>query len=114
MAETAILAGHGPGFCESFADRLGASEYDVALIARSDEYLTGFASELRNAGYSARVFPGDLTNPEEAKDILGEISRELGPVSVIAHTASTVTQSNTRNSISVDSNPCGNCTLELD
>lgn len=90
---TAVLAGHGPGFCESFAYKLGASGYNVALIARSEDYLLEFATELNNAGCTAGAFPCDLTNPENAKETMQEINREFGSVSVLAHTASTVPQS---------------------
>ncbi len=93
MTETAVIAGHGPGFCESFARKLGENGYNVALIARSNEYLTEFATELRNAGHTASAFPCDLTVPDNAKETIREINREFGTISVLAHTASTVTNS---------------------
>lgn len=93
MAETAILAGHGPGFCESFARELGANGYNVALIARSEPYLSEFAADLTDAGYTASAFPCDLTIPENVTETIREIKREFGSISVLAHTASTVTQS---------------------
>lgn len=93
MTQTAVLAGHGPGFCESFARELAEAGHAVALIARSESYLAEFAEELRSDGHTVQSYPTDLTIPEQATETMQDIRRELGPISVLAHTASTVTQS---------------------
>lgn len=88
MPETAVIAGHGPGFCEEFAKKLAEAGFSVALFARSERYLSEFTSELRDAGYEVRGIPVDLTEPEQVTDGFRRVREEIGPVEAVAHTAS--------------------------
>jgi NADP-dependent 3-hydroxy acid dehydrogenase YdfG len=88
MPQTAVIAGHGPGFCEELAFELAEAGYAVGLIARSEEYLATFADELRDAGHEALAAPLDLTDRTAVSDGFDRIRDELGPVEVVAHTAS--------------------------
>jgi len=91
MASTAVIAGLGPGFCEDFAWTLAREGHPVGLFARSGEYLKGFAEELREAGHEAHAVPTDLTDPGAVAEGIEEVREELGPVGVLAHTASAAT-----------------------
>jgi len=91
MPGTAVVAGVGPGFCEAFARKLGREGHPVALFGRSEEYLDGVAAELREAGHEALAVPTDVTDPEAVAAAFERTREELGPVEVLAHTASTVT-----------------------
>jgi NADP-dependent 3-hydroxy acid dehydrogenase YdfG len=91
MPGTALVAGLGPGFCEEFAWTLAEEGYDLGLFARSEEYLAEFEAELRDAGHDALAVPTDITDPEAVAESVGEVRAALGPVEVLAHTASTVT-----------------------
>jgi NAD(P)-dependent dehydrogenase (short-subunit alcohol dehydrogenase family) len=91
MPDTAVVAGVGPGFCESFARKLGRAGHPVALFGRSDDYLAEFAAELRADGHEALAVPTDVTDPGAVDEAFAEVREELGPVEVLAHTASTVT-----------------------
>ena len=91
MAPTAIIAGLGPGFCEELAWKLAREGHPVGLFGRSEEYLADFEAELRDAGFEALSIPTDVTDPTDVTEGVDRIRDELGPVSVLAHTASTVT-----------------------
>ena len=93
MAGTAILAGVGPGFCESFARKLGREGHPVALFGRSVDYLEDLAAELREDGHEALAVPTDVTDPDSVRESVGDARDELGAVEVLAHTASTTTGS---------------------
>lgn len=91
MPETAVIAGLGPGFCERLAERLATDGYGVALLGRSPDYLEEFAAGLRSNGHETLAVPTDVTEPEQVRAAYDEIRDELGPIEVVAHTASTVT-----------------------
>ncbi|MFB6136534.1 MAG: SDR family NAD(P)-dependent oxidoreductase [Halobacteriaceae archaeon] len=91
MPETAVVAGLGPGFCERLAERLASDGYDVAVFGRSEEYLEEFAADLRAAGHDALAVPTDVTDSEQVADGFERVREALGPVEVLAHTASTAT-----------------------
>ncbi len=88
MPETAVIAGHGPGFCEEFAFELAEAGYAVGLFARSEEYLETFASELRAEGHEALAVPTDITDEAAVRSGFDRVREALGPVEALAHTAS--------------------------
>ena len=91
MTSTAVIAGLGPGFCEEFAWTLAREGHPVGLFARSEDYLETFAAELREEGHEAHAVPADLTDPGAVAEGIEEVRAELGPVEVLAHTASAAT-----------------------
>lgn len=91
MPGTAVVAGLGPGFCEAFAWKLAREGHPVGLFARSREYLEEFEAELRAAGHQALAVPTDVTDPTAVADGVDRIREDLGPIGVLAHTASTTT-----------------------
>lgn len=95
MAGTAIVAGVGPGFCEAFARKLAREGHSIGLLARSDEYLAGVEAELEDAGHDALAVPTDVTDPAAVADAFDRLRGEYGPIEVLAHTASTVTSTDT-------------------
>jgi NAD(P)-dependent dehydrogenase (short-subunit alcohol dehydrogenase family) len=91
MTRAAVIAGVGPGFCERLAERLGSEGYAVGLFGRSPDYLEGVAADLREAGYEALAVPTDVTDEADVADGFEAVRERLGPVEVLAHTASTAT-----------------------
>jgi len=91
MSNAAVIAGVGPGFPERLAERLGAEGYGLGLFGRSREYLDEVAADLREAGHEAVAVPTDVTDPDAVAAGVGRVRAELGPVEVLAHTASTTT-----------------------
>jgi len=91
MPNAAVIAGVGPGFPERLAHRLGAEGYGLGLFGRSGEYLDGVAADLREAGHEAVAVPTDVTDPDAVAAGVGRVRATVGPVEVLAHTASTTT-----------------------
>lgn len=88
MERAAIIAGHGPGFCERLAERLAGAGYGVGLFARNEDFLDRSEDALCEAGHDALGVPTDLTDPEQVTRGVEAVRDELGPVEVLAHTAS--------------------------
>ena len=88
MPETAVIAGHGPGFCEALAWTLAEAGYGVGLFARSEDYLESFADELRAAGHDAAAVPTELTDEASVEAGFDRVREALGPIEAVAHTAS--------------------------
>lgn len=91
MPGTAVIAGLGPGFCEEFAWKLAREGHSVGMFARSEDYLAEVEAALREAGHAAVGVPTDVTDPAAVTDGIDRVRTELGPVTVLAHMASTVT-----------------------
>ena len=91
MTHAAIIAGVGPGFCESFAWKLAREGHPVGLFGRSEAYLESVASALQAEGFEAIAVPTDVTDPAAVEAGVKTVRGKFGPVSVLAYTASTVT-----------------------
>ena len=78
-----IVAGVGPGNGESLTRRFADEGYKVAMLARSEGYLTELESQIDNA----TGFAVDITDAEAVNQTFGAIREQLGPVSVLVHNA---------------------------
>ena len=85
MPRTAVVAGVGPGLGASIARKLASEGCQVALLARSVDYLQDLADEL---GEGAIAVPTDLAEPAEIRDAFETVRDELGAVDVLVNHAS--------------------------
>lgn len=97
MTETVLIAGVGEqlgtGLARAFA---GVSELtpadetgsEVALLARSSEYVERLASDIRAAGGDAVAVTGDVTDPESVARAVAAVEDAFGPIDVLVHNAS--------------------------
>lgn len=83
MAQTAVIAGVGPGLGESIARRFDAEGCDVALFARSPGYLEDLAADLG----SGLAVPTDITDPDAVRDGFEAVRDAFGPVDVLVNHA---------------------------
>jgi NAD(P)-dependent dehydrogenase (short-subunit alcohol dehydrogenase family) len=86
MTRTAVIAGVGPGLGESLARTFASEGCEVALLARSGEYIEGLAEDLPGPGGLA--VPTDLAEPDEIRAAFETVRAELGPVDVLVNHAS--------------------------
>ena len=77
-----VVIGVGPGNGAAYGHRFAAEGYQVALLARNQEYLDGLASEIEDA----RAYQYDATDAE-ANATLEKIRAEMGPASVMLYNA---------------------------
>ncbi|WP_123537392.1 SDR family NAD(P)-dependent oxidoreductase [Halosimplex salinum] len=87
MTRTAVIAGVGPGLGESLARKFAGEGCQVALLARSAEYLRDLADDLPESGEGLAV-PTDLERPGEIREAFETIREEFGPVDVLVNHAS--------------------------
>lgn len=77
------VVGVGPGNGAAFAHKFASEGYDVALLARSQDYLR----ELEGRIPGARGFVYDVTDVGQAREVFERIKGEMGPVAVLVYNA---------------------------
>jgi NAD(P)-dependent dehydrogenase (short-subunit alcohol dehydrogenase family) len=87
MPRTAVIAGVGPGLGESLARKFAAEGCQVALFARSAEYIEELATDLPDPGEGIAV-ETDLTDVDQIRDGFDAVREALGSVDVLVNHAS--------------------------
>ena len=87
MPRTAVIAGVGPGLGESLARKFAAEGCDVALFARSTEYIEDLAADLPDPGEGLAVTV-DLADVEAIREGFEAVREAFGPVDVLVNHAS--------------------------
>ena len=89
--EIAVIAGAGAGLGAALARKFAREGCAVALLARSADFLSALAEELRGTGVRALPVPTDLTDAGAVAKAFARVRGELGPVSIlINHVGSAV------------------------
>ena len=79
-----VVAGVGPGNGAAIGRRFAQEGYEVALLARSDDFTASLVDELNGA---AHPFQCDVTDPESVSAVFERISVELGRIEVLSYNA---------------------------
>jgi NAD(P)-dependent dehydrogenase (short-subunit alcohol dehydrogenase family) len=88
MAPTTVVAGVGPGLGSSVARRFAAAGDDVALFARSSDYLSTVADEIRAATPGAALpVPTDLADPDAVASGFETVRDAFSPVDRLVFTS---------------------------
>ncbi len=82
-AATAIVTGASSGIGAELARQLGATGVRVGLTARREAELEALAGQIRDAGGSAVVAPGDAADPASTRAAFDRLKAELGPVDLL-------------------------------
>lgn len=85
MADTAVIAGVGPGLGESIARTFVNEGCQVGLFARTEDYLDELSTDL---GESALAVPTDITDPKEVVSGFQAVREAFGPVDILINHAS--------------------------
>lgn len=88
MKRVALVVGVGPGLGAAIARRFAREGFQVALVARTPEFIGQLARELSSAGERAGAFVADVSQPKQAIEMIAKVRAELGPISVLVHNAS--------------------------
>lgn len=83
MNNVCVVMGVGPGNGEAFVRRFCEEGFQVAMLARSEDYL----KQLEQSVAGAHAFPADMMEPEQITSIFAAIESKLGPVSVVLYNA---------------------------
>ncbi len=87
MAPVTVIAGVGPGNGAAYAHRFAREGHAVALLARSEDYITKLATAVRSAGGTALGLPVDLASQRAVGEAFARIRQELGPPDVLLQNA---------------------------
>jgi len=85
--KTVLLTGASFGIGAALAPRLGAAGARVLLAARSACELQALKSTLVKAGGEAKIYPLDLSQPEQVDEVARRILESQGPPDVVIHNA---------------------------
>jgi len=77
-SKSIAVFGAGPGLGQSIARRYAREGYTVVLVARRPEPLDQLARELISAGASAHIITADLSHPNVAPRLAGQIRAKVG------------------------------------
>lgn len=83
MEKVCAVIGVGPGNGLALVQRFSREGYEVAMLARSQDYLEQLADEIPRA----HAYPCDATDIAQAGAVLGRIRQDLGPISVLIYNA---------------------------
>ena len=83
MSNVCVVMGVGPGNGEAFVRRFSDEGYQVAMLARSKDYLLQLEQSISNT----YAFPCDLMEPEQIGTVLAAIRDKLGPAAVLLYNA---------------------------
>jgi short-subunit dehydrogenase len=79
------IIGAGPGLGAAVARRFGREGYAVALISRDQSKLDTMASELAEAGVTAKGYAADVREPAAVERALARAADDLGPVTALQY-----------------------------
>jgi NAD(P)-dependent dehydrogenase (short-subunit alcohol dehydrogenase family) len=82
----AVVIGVGAGLGAALGRRF-ATDYRVALIARSEDYLAGLSKEIAATGGEAFPIPANVASAEEITRAFEKIRRDLGAPEILLYNA---------------------------
>ncbi|MGI9115648.1 MAG: SDR family NAD(P)-dependent oxidoreductase, partial [Chthoniobacterales bacterium] len=88
MKRVALVVGVGPGLGAAIARRFAREGFQVALVARTAEFIDQLTRELSSAGGRAGGFVADVSQPKQVTKVIAKVRAEFGPISVLVHNAS--------------------------
>ncbi|MEQ9547065.1 MAG: SDR family NAD(P)-dependent oxidoreductase [Marinobacter sp.] len=83
MNKVCVVMGVGPGNGEAFVRRFCHEGFQVAMVARSQDFL----KQLEKSIAGAHAFACDIIDPDQITATLARIESQLGPVSVVLYNA---------------------------
>jgi len=82
-----VIAGVGPGIGLAVARRFAKEGFNIALLARNEAALQGFAQQLSVYNVKVGVYPTDLGDNDSVAKTFAQIKDELGEVEVLVYNA---------------------------
>ena len=83
MSKVCVVMGVGPGNGEALVRRFSREGFQVAMVARSQDYL----KKLEQSLDGSHAFPCDMMEPDQVTSVLTAIESRLGPVSAMLYNA---------------------------
>jgi len=83
MKKVCVIVGVGPGNGAAFAARFAKEGYQLALLARSNDFTSKLALELKNA----KAYACDVSKADSIKQTFASIYQDLGSIDVLIYNA---------------------------
>ncbi len=83
-----LLVGMGPGNGISIAKRFGREGFEILMVARNEEKLKTYVSELAADGIRAQAYPADIADSESFTRVLEHIIAEHPDIEILHYNAS--------------------------
>ncbi|MFW6059432.1 MAG: SDR family NAD(P)-dependent oxidoreductase [Phycisphaeraceae bacterium] len=91
LGEVVLITGGSRGLGLEIARRLADEGARLALLARDETELRRAAEELRRRGADVHYERCDIRDPDEVRDAVRNVRREMGPVDVLMNAAGVIT-----------------------
>ena len=85
--KVALVTGASRGLGKAMALALAAESARVALVARDAEALAAVAGEARGLGAEAEVFPTDVADESQVRQLESDVIGKFGPVDILINNA---------------------------
>jgi NADP-dependent 3-hydroxy acid dehydrogenase YdfG len=85
--KVAIVTGASRGIGHSIAIALAKEGVDLTLFARSEEDLQQVAQEVRDIGRECITMVGDVSNPEDVAQAVGQTLEQFGKIDILVNNA---------------------------
>jgi short-subunit dehydrogenase len=83
----ALITGASSGIGKATALAFARAGIDVALVSRSQDKLETVATEAREAGVKAKVYPLDLAKVEQVQAGISAIAADFAPIDILVNNA---------------------------
>ena len=83
----ALITGASSGIGKATALAFAKAGIDVALVSRSQDKLEAVATEAREAGVKAKVYPLDLAEVEQVQAGISAIAADFAPIDILVNNA---------------------------
>jgi len=85
--KVALVTGSGQGIGREIAKTLAAEGAIVAVNDFYEERASNVAEEIKRMGYKASAFQADIINQDKVKEMVADITQQLGPVDILVNNA---------------------------
>ncbi len=82
-----LVTGAGRGIGRAIAELFAEQQYTVALVSRTLSEVEDAAERIVSRGGTASAFVCDIASSEQVAKLIGEITRSLGPISILINNA---------------------------
>jgi NADP-dependent 3-hydroxy acid dehydrogenase YdfG len=83
----ALITGASSGIGRATALQFAKAGIHLALVSRSKDKLDALATEVRELGVEASVYPLDLALVDQVKDAIGAIATDFGAIDILVNNA---------------------------
>ncbi|MCH2174503.1 MAG: 3-oxoacyl-[acyl-carrier-protein] reductase [Lentisphaeria bacterium] len=85
--KVAIVTGGNRGIGKGIARKLAENGAAVAIVGRSQEALDAVVTEFSEAGFIAKGYTADVSNPEDADAVAKQVVADLGSIDILVNNA---------------------------